>query len=335
MKALILLACFACSNAFAQDADTLRQQIEARPRSSRLRYDLGVILLDQKIYQAAANEFRAALAGDLDPPEIEGLCHLKLFRIFEATNQPGRAAAEAELALKFYPPEPKAPTLTTNPPQILDHPDPEYTPQAKLAGLEGFVRVHCDIAEDGTLTFAEVSESLGFGLDEKALEAVKQWRFAPATREGHAIAQPLDADVEFHLPNKQSRWHLVGAKFYPGPGVTSPQFADAKYPLGTGITMDALDEGKILGAVGRLGSAAISFDIDEHGEPAHFSVDSSSDALWGQQAINLIRQWRFQPGVKEGVPVKVPCVLELVWGPRELPAESLHQSRRFIYSSKR
>jgi TonB family protein len=44
-----------------------------------------------------------------------------------------------------------------------------------------------------------VAKSLGMGLDEKAIEAVRQYRFRPAMYEGHSVAVQLLIDVDFHL----------------------------------------------------------------------------------------------------------------------------------------
>jgi hypothetical protein len=48
------------------------------------------------------------------------------------------------------------------------------------------------------------------------------WRFKPATLDGRPVAQALTVVIDFQLPKKQSRWHLVGASFHLDPGVTLP-----------------------------------------------------------------------------------------------------------------
>jgi hypothetical protein len=173
-----------------------------------------------------------------------------------------------------------------------------------------------------------VTEPIGLGLDEKAIEAVKQWRFQPATLDGQAVTHVVEVQLEFLLPSKQSRWHLMKVSFDPQEGVTPPAIVTPKYPLGAGISVNAIDEGRILGATGRLASATIAFEVDERGHPRHFTVRAASEELWGPEAIGLVSQWRFRPALKNGDPVPSQCVLELVWGPRVLSSESLHQSLR-------
>jgi protein TonB len=62
----------------------------------------------------------------------------------------------------------------------------------------------------------------------------------------------------------------------------------------------------------------LSFEVDEHGFPVHFQVQNASAVVWGNEAITLMRGWRFMPGMKNGVPISVPCTLGFVWGSRNL-----------------
>ena len=219
------------------------------------------------------------------------------------------------------------------PPQPVERIDPEYTNEARVAGLEGAVSVRCEIGEDGSVRRAEVDEPLGLGLDQKALEAARQWRFQPATLDGRPVAHVIEVEIDFQLPAKQSRWHLMNVSFVPEEGITPPVIARPKYPLGTGISVNAIDEGRILGAVGRLASATIAFEVGENGHPKHFTVQGSSEELWGHEAIALVSQWQFRPATKNGDPVPAQCVLELVWGPRTLTSESLRSSRHLQAAS--
>ncbi len=57
--------------------------------------------------------------------------------------------------------------------------DPEYTEEARVAELEGTVVLSGVIGEDGFAHDLEVLRPLGLGLDENAIEAVRQWHFSP------------------------------------------------------------------------------------------------------------------------------------------------------------
>jgi Gram-negative bacterial TonB protein C-terminal len=77
----------------------------------------------------------------------------------------------------------------------------------------------------------------------------------------------------------------------------------------------------VLVAIGRLASAKVTFDVDEHGLPRHFQVINSSEPVWGSEATALVGQWRFTPGMRNGIAVPVPCTVELVWGKKKLTSD--------------
>lgn len=206
--------------------------------------------------------------------------------------------------------------------------NPEYSDEARLAGLEGTVQITATIAADGTASNLYVTKPLGLGLDQKALEAVALWRFTPGAVRGPVIPIPVD----FLLPEKQSRWHLTGVSFEPPEGASRPVFLSVHYPLGSGIVLGpddtAIDEARIVAAVGRQAWAVVSFDVDEYGFPRNFEAPEASVEVWKNQAIALVRDWRFTPAVKDGKPIVARCTLNLVWGDRNLSASQLANARQ-------
>jgi protein TonB len=85
------------------------------------------------------------------------------------------------------------------PPQLLREVKPLYTDEARRAALEGNVVLEIVVRRDGSVSNLRVTRKLGAGLDEKALEAVRQWRFAPARRLGAAVDVVVEVSVEFKL----------------------------------------------------------------------------------------------------------------------------------------
>ena len=69
-------------------------------------------------------------------------------------------------------------------PRLLSEAEPSYTDGAKAAKLQGTVALQVEVWEDGRPHNIRVRRSLGLGLDEKAIEAVRLWRFAPRTKDG-------------------------------------------------------------------------------------------------------------------------------------------------------
>jgi TonB family protein len=65
--------------------------------------------------------------------------------------------------------------------------------------MEGTVVLYVKVTRDGRVNSVRVTRSLGMGLDESAVEAVKQWRFRPGTKEGKPINVAITVEVNFRL----------------------------------------------------------------------------------------------------------------------------------------
>ncbi len=78
-------------------------------------------------------------------------------------------------------------------------PDP-VVPRSQIpAGVTGNVIVEITIDEQGNVVAMKVLEGLGYGIEDKVLAALRNWRFQPATMDGHAIAS--QQDVHFRFPS--------------------------------------------------------------------------------------------------------------------------------------
>ena len=84
-------------------------------------------------------------------------------------------------------------------PRAVFAPDPEFSEEARKARHQGTVSLWAVITPDGRAVDIRVARSLGMGLDEKAVEAVKKWRFEPAKRNGQPVAAQVNIEVNFHL----------------------------------------------------------------------------------------------------------------------------------------
>jgi protein TonB len=76
---------------------------------------------------------------------------------------------------------------------------PSYPDTARAAGIEGDVRLELVVGVSGTVESARVVRGVGHGLDEAALHAVRQFRFAPATRGGQAVRVRMGWSIQFRL----------------------------------------------------------------------------------------------------------------------------------------
>lgn len=78
-------------------------------------------------------------------------------------------------------------------------PDPEYSEEARKVKHQGVVVLWVVVGPDGHVHDMRVSQSLGLGLDEKAMEAVRKWKFEPARKDGQAVAVQVNIEVNFRL----------------------------------------------------------------------------------------------------------------------------------------
>jgi TonB family protein len=85
------------------------------------------------------------------------------------------------------------------PPAIVHEVKPDYTDDARRRGLSGDVVLEIVVRSDGRVGAIRVLQGLGAGLDQRAVEAVRQWRFAPARRFGTPVDVLVEVAVEFRL----------------------------------------------------------------------------------------------------------------------------------------
>ena len=75
---------------------------------------------------------------------------------------------------------------------------PNYTEEARLQRLEGEVVLEIVVRRDGSVGDLKIIHGLGGGLNDRAVQAVRQWRFSPARR----LASPVDVIVEVSVEFK-------------------------------------------------------------------------------------------------------------------------------------
>jgi TonB family protein len=85
------------------------------------------------------------------------------------------------------------------PPRAITFANPEYSEEARRKKVEGIVLVSALVNEEGNPIDLRVEKSLGYGLDEKALDCFSQYRFKPAMRDGQPVAQRITIEINFRL----------------------------------------------------------------------------------------------------------------------------------------
>jgi TonB family protein len=261
--------------------------------------------------------------------------YIDLGRTFDATGQRDRAIEQYQLAIntgdntfgallyaKMYLLKPPsidevsplpADSGTFTSPTVLSRVEPEYAAEALLARFEGTVQVAVTVEADGSIANLQVFRSLGLGLDESALAAVRRWTFAPGKVRGQAAELVTPVQVSFHLPSRTPGWHVTSVDFAQPESAIRPVLLRAPAFAPGKMSPELLEEAKIDAAVSRLPTATVTMEIDAQGNPSHLEIKSASLPIWGEDATHAIAEWRFQPAHQGGTPIAAKCTMELAW----------------------
>jgi TonB family protein len=244
-------------------------------------------------------------------------------------------AAGTALAQQQREPQPVRPTPVIVQPLVVRQVEPEYTAAALKARVAGDVHVVAVVRPDGTVAAAEVIKSLDpqLGLDERALDAVRQWTFEPGTVDGKPVPFAVSLVLEFRIrernavfPEGTTNVHLVGvtprqressltvaagvapegpARIYRSePGITLPvpeRQVPPQYPT------DAMREGV-------SGTVVVDAAVQPDGKVSETRVVKSLGYHLDRAASEAVEQWLFKPGRlhDKPVPAWVSVAMEFV-----------------------
>jgi protein TonB len=85
------------------------------------------------------------------------------------------------------------------PPRLVHEVKPDYTEDARQRQITGDVVLEIIVQRDGSVGDVKVLQGLSWGLNERAVQAVRQWRFAPARRQGSPVDVIVEVAVEFKI----------------------------------------------------------------------------------------------------------------------------------------
>jgi feruloyl esterase len=127
------------------------------------------------------------------------LCPYPQSARFKGTGDPNNAASFACLHLERIGSRKDNSETGVTPPKPRWTPEPEYSESARRARIQGMVRLNIVLGEDGRVHDPFVVKPLEPSLDENAIDAIKSWKFSPATKEGKPVAVEMMVEVEYKL----------------------------------------------------------------------------------------------------------------------------------------
>jgi TonB family protein len=86
-----------------------------------------------------------------------------------------------------------------SPPKVLHRVEPRYTREARANGIQGTVLIEVAVDETGKPDAVSVLSPIGFGLDSRAMDAVRQWSFRPGMKEGKPVRSVTTVEVKFRI----------------------------------------------------------------------------------------------------------------------------------------
>jgi len=177
--------------------------------------------------------------------------------------------------------------ILAQPPRLISKIEPDYSEEARRLGVTATVVVGVWIGADGSPQNMKSIRPVGFGLDEKALQAVAKWRFEPGMKDGDKVAVYSTIEMNFSTSEgirARIEWQPEGAQRPIAISGHFPKYKSAK-PITFHVTFDVNQNGEVENLIG--GEAAPESMLDE------------------------IRKIRFQPATLGGQPIRSTAKLEL------------------------
>src|ERR1035438_4123001 len=195
-------------------------------------------------------------------------------------------------------------------PTVLQKTEPSYSEEARVAAVDGNVRISLVVDSQGNPSDLKVTRPIGFGLDEAALRSIASWKFKPAMKDGVAVPVQTSIEVNFRLLDKGDTLHMERFVCKLPEGASRPKVLKSEHPPSPGPDETV--------------SVTISMDVNERGVPENLHLVKLTEAKWENDVIAAMREWRFQPSVGggDGKPVVAPCTLSFALGKMPVSASA-------------
>ncbi len=173
--------------------------------------------------------------------------------------------------------------------KLTAHPEPEYPLLAKIAHVQGTVKLDALIGKDGSIQELKLISGNPL-LVQSAMDAVRKWRYQPTLLNAAPVEVATEIDVKFALAQAGAeKIYNVGGEVSPPVAIYSPR------PPYT----DAASNAKIHGTV------VLAIVVGPLGQVREARVVRSLDRGLDRQAVETVRTWKFRPALRNGTPVAV------------------------------
>jgi TonB family protein len=209
-------------------------------------------------------------------------------------------------------------------PMVIYQVEPQFSQEASQAKFMGVVLLNLIVDQDGLPQNVHVVRGVGMGLDEKAVEAVRQYKFKPAMENGSPVPVSINVEVNFQIFDKPPTSPAVAeaAKSFPGvsgtftvPPTTKPDLATRKIGGGVSTPIVIYSVSPEYTPEARKakteGIVLVNLIVDQHGVPQNVHVVHGIDVGLDENAVEAVRQYRFRPAMEDGKPVRVELDVEV------------------------
>jgi TonB family protein len=195
----------------------------------------------------------------------------------------------------------------------LDHPvpvktvKPRYPDIAQDNEIQGQVSIKVHVTERGDVDEVQLVSSTNHSLEKAAMDAVRQWKFRPAVRDGKPI----------------SSWTVISTDFAFSDKIHDENISAAGTSSNSVVLPSKLAQGNLIHSVAPVyppnargahvsGAVTMSALISKEGKVTNIKVISGSPLLINS-AVGAITQWRYRPYIQNGQPVEVKTEITVIF----------------------
>ena len=176
----------------------MQKAIEMDPGNVEYRIDYANLLTRMRKNSEAVETLQLAVKM-AHSPEQSAAAENVLQTVHRLDAELARASRQGQVTPVNSPNGNGAPAPGEVEPRGIYNPQPDYTEEAQEAKREGVCVLSLIVGIDGRTSNIVVTKRLGLGLDEKAVEAVRKWRYEPGRRNGRPVPSHLTLTIRFRL----------------------------------------------------------------------------------------------------------------------------------------